>query len=77
MSDVFEIQYSVSDGFVGNGVKRFKFHAAELEEDMDDASVRECLYNAIQEHFVQNVFPTAKNTVQFLEWAREQIANRG
>ena len=43
---------------------------------MDDNSIREYLYNAIQEHFVQNVFPEAKNTVQFLEWAREQIAER-
>ena len=76
MSDVFEIQYIVENVFSGDGVKRFKFHAGELEDDMDDADIRECLYNAVQAHFEQSVYPQEKNKTQFIEWAREQIAKR-
>lgn len=77
MSQKFEGRYSVNDGYAGKSrPHHFQITAEELTDDMDDAAL-ESLYEAcVQDHFEQNITPSAESADEFIEWAKEQIAAR-
>ena len=75
----FNVTYSIDDGYAGKDrPQHMTIRECDLEEDMDEAALNKLLDDAVQEHFEQNIspYPTERSRSEFLDWAKQQIANR-
>ena len=78
MSKKFNATYGVDDGYAGGSrPQHFTIHADDLDDDMTDEELQNFFHESMQEHFEQTVSPYAKNSDDFVAWAREQLEERG
>ena len=77
MKDTFEAQYVVEDGYAGPArPKYFQVYAGDLEDDMSEEELKDFYYGMVDEHFKENIYPSAEKVEHFVEWAREKLNER-
>jgi hypothetical protein len=77
VGETFEGCYEVADGYVGKRrPKFFKIYANQLDEDSSEEELEELYDELVEDHFRQNIFPSAERKEEFVQWAKEQIALR-
>jgi hypothetical protein len=54
----------------------FSIDSSAIEDDMDDADLRDLYGELCEEHFELNVTADYRREDEFIEWAKQQIAKR-
>lgn len=78
MSDYdFLCRYDVDDGYAGGSrLQTFSVAGCEIEDDMDEAAMRQLFSDRMQDDFTQKVLPRPMNDDAFVEWAHEILQTR-
>ena len=74
----FQVNWQTNDGYAGGArPQSFKISADEIEDDMSDEDLSALYQEAVQSDFEQRVSASGENEAEFIEWAKEVLAERG
>ena len=67
--------YEAEDGYVGGSRPHyFRIREADIEEDMEEETLRNLFQDEMHSAFEQSIIPYGKNEDEFVKWAQEMIS---
>ena len=77
MAEKYEITWQADDGYVGGSAPQHcAIDAYDIDADMSEEDLKNLFWQVVQDDFEQKVSPVSEDEVSFIEWAKEEIANR-
>jgi hypothetical protein len=74
----FKVAWQIDDGYIGKDRPHSFYVAADdLDDDMSEEEIRKTFSDMLQEEFESNASPTTEDEEAFVEWAKQQLAQRG
>jgi len=73
----FQAKYEINDGYAGKTrPQHFSIDADDLKDDMSDEELEHFYEQAVHIDFQQRITPCSQRTSEFVEWAKQQLAER-
>lgn len=75
--DRFEVTWETDDGYVGGSrPHHFNIQEDDLSDDETDTSLSALFQDMMQADFEQTVSPYSGDEEEFIEWAKQRLAER-